>query len=56
MLTEPKTISEKKEEVHDPNLSPTGLSSMVNYGRYNSLYEKSMKHVIARCVLFPIVK
>lgn len=55
MLTEPKTISEKKE-VHDLNLSPTGLSSMVNYGRYNRLYEKSTKHVIARCVLFPIVK
>lgn len=34
MLTEPvKTMSEKKEKVHDPTSGEMGSGSVVNYGR-----------------------
>lgn len=43
MLTEPvKTISDRKEEVHDPTSSRMGSSSMINYEMYDRLYEKSV--------------
>lgn len=42
MLTEPKTMSDRKEEVHNPTSSRLGSSSMINYEMYDRLYEKSV--------------
>lgn len=54
MLTEPvKTTSEENQTVHDPTSSVIGSNSVMNYGTYDRLYERSAQYVNIRCVLYP---